>query len=160
GDVACWGLNTDGQSGAPTNNRTVGHNPVAGAPAGVTNAVAIAAGGYHTCALIVGGSVQCWGNNKEGELGVGPGGPPNSSAPVVVPGIPHAVAVTAGGFHTCIVQAGGQAFCWGLNRDGQLGANISNPLVLSPVQVQHNSTVGPLTNIIAGGGFHTCAIVR
>jgi alpha-tubulin suppressor-like RCC1 family protein len=154
GDVVCWGLNADGQSGAFTTMRTVQRHSVPY----VTNAVAIAAGGYHTCALILGGSVQCWGNNWEGELGLGAGGPQphNSSFPVVVPGITDAVAVTAGGFHTCVVKAGGQAFCWGRNGDGQLGDNTQNS---SPAPVPVLNAVGPLSNIIAAGGFHTCAIV-
>ena len=37
---------------------------------GLTSGVqAIAAGNYHTCALLVSGSVQCWGDNMYGALG-------------------------------------------------------------------------------------------
>ena len=39
--------------------------------AGVTGATSIATGGGHSCAVIAEGKVQCWGDNRDGELGNG-----------------------------------------------------------------------------------------
>jgi alpha-tubulin suppressor-like RCC1 family protein len=149
GDVVCWGRSSDGQLGTGDTSVSMG------SVKGITNAIAIAAGGFHTCALLVGGTVQCWGNNQQGQVGVATFGT-DVGTPAPVAGITEAVAVTAGGFHTCVVRAGGAASCWGLNRDGQLGGSTPFDHSSSPVAVPG---VGPLSRQIAAGGFHTCAIV-
>jgi alpha-tubulin suppressor-like RCC1 family protein len=61
----CWGDNAGGQLGdGTTTDRTV---PTA--VTGVTDAVAIAAGEYHTCAIRGVGVLNCWGSNLYGQLG-------------------------------------------------------------------------------------------
>jgi len=72
--VMCWGAGWRGQIGdGGTSGRWL-PTPVVGLSG---PAIAVAAGGYldsnngQTCALIAGGSVQCWGNNDLGQLGIG-----------------------------------------------------------------------------------------
>ena len=59
-----------GGLGDGDNGSRVSPTPVA--VVGVTNATAIAAGYFHTCAL-VSGDVKCWGFNRFGQVGVNPG---------------------------------------------------------------------------------------
>src|SRR5512137_3016820 len=69
GGVRCWGRNDEGQLGDGTLGTVVQALPVR--VAGLSDAVALAAGPVHTCALKASGSVACWGFNANGELGDG-----------------------------------------------------------------------------------------
>jgi Regulator of chromosome condensation (RCC1) repeat len=66
--VRCWGDNSNGQLGDGTT--TDRSTPVSVSSLGGT-AVAIVAGWEHTCAVLSGGSVRCWGRNYNGQLGDG-----------------------------------------------------------------------------------------
>ena len=86
------------------------------------NLVDIAAGIRHTCALSASGSISCWGENENGQLGNGEFGTNlYSTVPVRVQDITDAVAIGTGWEHTCAVHATGEVSCWGRNDDGQLG---------------------------------------
>ena len=116
------------------------------------SATAVATGENHTCALVAGGQVQCWGNGNEGELG--DNSTTNALTPVMVSGLSGAMVIAAGGNHTCALMASGQVQCWGENNYGQLGSN-STTRALTPVMV---SGLSGATAITAGIN-HTCALV-
>jgi alpha-tubulin suppressor-like RCC1 family protein len=61
------GYNADGQLGNGTTTDSSVPVPVTG----ITNATAVAAGYNDTCAVLNGGSVQCWGDNDNAQLGNG-----------------------------------------------------------------------------------------
>ena len=71
GAAASSGGVTSTSSGGTIGGATTGGSgPVGGASKGVV-AKSITAGYYHNCALLVGGRVQCWGDNSYGQLGNG-----------------------------------------------------------------------------------------
>jgi alpha-tubulin suppressor-like RCC1 family protein len=137
GAVRCWGWGDLGQlGGAVTAMCSVPGSPpfrCAMAPAEVpelTGAVQVAAGRWHTCAVLRTGAVACTGRNDEGQLGLG--GPtgamcsafPDTFACARTFGTvmaPPAQAVTVGNYHSCALMSDGTVRCWGGGYYGQIG---------------------------------------
>ncbi len=114
----------------------------------------IAAGEYHTCAIVTGGA-QCWGQNTSGQLGNN--STTDSSSAVQVVGLTAGVqALALATAHACAIVSGGVQ-CWGENvGNGQLG---NNSTVNSSVPVQVSGLTSGV-EAIAAGGDHTCALVN
>jgi alpha-tubulin suppressor-like RCC1 family protein len=149
GGVQCWGKNDLGQLGDGTYASRSTPSDVLGLTSGATQ---ISTGLNHSCALLEGGTVQCWGANSRGQLGNG-----SITSPLVptnVDGLTSDVtAIRAGGEHTCAILKDGGARCWGYNVFGQLGDG-STVNRLSPVPV-----LGLATEVadITIGRQHSCA---
>ena len=115
--------------------------------------IGISAAGGQTCALILGGAVRCWGNNKYGQLGDGTGEIRRS--PVAIHGLEQGVAkVVTGWNHTCAVMGNGEVKCWGWNYYGQLGDETKASRT-QPVNVRRLMEDAA---DIAPGWAHTCAV--
>lgn len=189
GGVKCWGNNTRGQLG---DDQTCGTGncltpiDVTGLSSGVT---AIAAGGGeagvlgHTCALLTGGGVKCWGSNQRGQLGDTTATDRYTPVDVCAVGetsLPCAALadvrnVTAAGAHTCVAidNVDKNAQCWGHRYYGRLGNGINGIqsyfLDLTPTDVcatgkwDGDTCFGgaALTDVdtIHATGPHTCAIL-
>ncbi|HTV23769.1 MAG TPA: hypothetical protein VMG12_33995 [Polyangiaceae bacterium] len=117
GRVDCWGENAAGQRGIGNTDPMIPlpEDP----PALAANATQLAIGEAHACALMTDGSIQCWGRNGQGQVGIPVadsercrGGPCQTTARTVA-GVPAAVAVAAGGTTTCAVTAAREIYCWG-----------------------------------------------
>ncbi|MBL8682233.1 MAG: hypothetical protein JNK05_23905 [Myxococcales bacterium] len=149
GEVFCWGLNERGQAGAPLSMERA---TSAFRVPNINNAVSIAAGAFHACALLADGSVRCWGNRATGALGDSMSGE-SSPTPVRVIGVEDAVSISAGNYHTCALTAGQRVFCWGNNHVGQLGLGTEEMARLEAAEVPSLRAMA-----IAAGGDDTCAI--
>lgn len=147
----CWGDNAYGQLGDASTARRPRPAVVRGLE---RNVLAVSAGFYHSCALLAGGAVQCWGDNRYGQLGNGT--TQASSTPVAVAGLASGVkALSAGQFHTCAVK-NENVLCWGDNRRGQLGDGTREPSAL-PVRVEG---LEGAVEFAGAGSWHSCAATR
>lgn len=134
GRVSCWGTDL---TMPPAGAIPTWHLRAPSEVPDLTGVTAISAGQEHICALVSGGSVRCWGDGENGQLGVDE--PRTRSgiivSPITVPGLPPASAVAAGYFHTCALLVNGRVMCWGRNGFGQPGNAWVGEAVSGPVYV-------------------------
>lgn len=149
GGVKCWGAGGYGRLGD-------GSNASSNVPLNVvdlgTQVKSIAAGGFHTCALLVDGVVKCWGWSVNGQLGNG--STFDVDGPVTVIDLDEAVAISTGSLHTCALTTAGELKCWGSNGQKQLGRSriqqSASPLVVSGL--------GDDITTISSSGSSSCAM--
>lgn len=148
GTLWCWGRSLDGQVGVGDLGSAFSEPQRVGT---ATDWAAVAAGGAHTCAVRADGTLWCWGDNLEGQLGLGTlGEGTDGGEPARVEGSWRSV-VTGDG-HTCAIDTDGALHCWGANRWGELGIGTMDP---TPVP----SRVGTEAwTVVAAGADHTCAL--
>ncbi len=188
GSVLCWGDNRLGQLGAAFDQPVVGDDET---PASLPElklsfpepVIQLAAGHAHTCALLQGGAVRCWGGVEDPDFlrdGV-EGGPdpleavlgtravafgasgfvdPLSTANVPLPEPASEISVAHGGWYACAVLDSGRLACWGDNALGQLGQGVRGglrPNVEQPI---------PLIELprrvlhVSTGPAHACAVLE
>ncbi len=145
GAVVCWG------------GYSRGVVTVSGLPTDVTSVACGAPYFDHTCVLSPTQGVKCWGSNNFGQLGNGTTTPSFTYqyAVVDVTGLPSGVtSISAGSNDTCAIVGGGQLWCWGMGRYGELGNGaFDNSSV--PVQV---SGLSAGTLAVSAGEEYSCAI--
>jgi alpha-tubulin suppressor-like RCC1 family protein len=124
GEVYCWGSNVYGQTG------TGGRDPVAEPTAIAASITATQVGAsFHACLLNDGGAAYCWGTDIQGQVGRSQT-PPSCddvlqcmvTTPTAVIGGLTFADISVGGGHSCARTATGEAYCWGGNLDGEIGA--------------------------------------
>ena len=162
GTAACWGDNHLGRLGiGATNNSYIPVAVTGGALAGKT-VTDISAGDLHTCAVLSDGTVACWGNNGNGQVGNGAIYSSLLSPVAVTSGAltgKTVIKISAGDYHTCALLSDGTAACWGWNDSGQLGNGTTTNAQLTPVAVTGVALTGKTFTNITAGTDHTCAVL-
>jgi cysteine-rich repeat protein len=166
GMIRCWGFAADGKLGYG-NLEDIGDNET---PASVETVdvggtvIQVAAGEYHTCALLEDRTVRCWGEasllgHPENVETIGDDEDPVELEPVML-GEP-VLQISAGSSHTCAVLNSNRVRCWGYGAQGQLGygdietiGDDEVPAVAPTVQV------GGLVEKVVTGQFHTCVVLE
>lgn len=145
GGVECWGENSQGQLGnGGWSSLYQTPQPTQGLNTGV---VKVFARFQSSCALLITGSMRCWGTSPLG----------NKAVPYQIVGLANSVtSATTGGTHYCAVFMK-SLVCWGSSGSGQLGNGQTTMSYPNPTQV-----FGLTQDVerVAAGNNHTCAVVR
>lgn len=109
-------------------------------------AVAIAAGDSSTCAVREDGSLVCWGENDDDQLGV-VGKNDTSPWPLVAtfPAGTKIASIVAGNDHYCAVAQAGDAYCWGRNVEGMALPMTAPEDVAPPAPLDWLEGIGALS---------------
>jgi alpha-tubulin suppressor-like RCC1 family protein len=124
GGPVCFGRSVGGSLGV---GETVGEVVSAPSALAITDAVDVALGERHGCAIDALARTHCFGVNDLGQLGVGSaaadtcGGLPCALDPVRVTDLADASVVVAGDEHTCVLLTDGLLRCFGSDALGQVG---------------------------------------
>jgi alpha-tubulin suppressor-like RCC1 family protein len=135
GDVYCWGFNGEGQIGNGSEDVNAHPTPTQVGLSGPAKQVV--AGAYHACALLMSGSVQCWGSDFQGTLG--DGGTVDEPTPVTVSGLNQVLQIAnESALATCALRATSpqSVMCWGDNGQDELGDGVSGGSSNTPQPVQ------------------------
>ena len=172
GTVWAWGYNFFGQLGAGSFDYTDRTIPVQ--VPGLTNVVAIAAGGKGSMALKNDGTVWVWGSYKLNMKGAIPisdadwnatGG---ASGPYPVPGLTNVVTISAGGdsatgvnADVCLaLTADEQLYAWGSNDWGELGQGTAGSSTSKSLPTLVSALAGKTILNMATSGYHVVALTN
>ena len=151
GEVFCWGLNAarivDAQWGGyiivPTRIPNIG-----------SPAVDIALGANVACAVVIDGSVRCWGDGRGGAMTAESFADASIRGPVTLPFVRNAVKITGGTNNFCVIDSSSLLACWGASPQGQLGLGAAGPTFAARYPLADQQVVD-----VAMSVSHTCAVL-
>jgi len=149
GSLWCWGDNGWGQLGIGNNTQ---HNTPQQVTSQGDNWSTVSVAETDACAIKTDGTLWCWGDNGDGQLGLGTFYN-QYKEPVQVGSDANWEQVSTSAYFTCAVKTTGTLWCWGYNYDYQLGIKDINSTAF-PKQVGLDTD---WAEVQAGSHYHTCA---
>jgi len=166
GSARCWGHGSSGELGDGKTGDVgdaPGELPTPDIAVGA-EVLQVGVGAEHSCALISGGTVRCWGNGVYGRLGYGDASNLLKPSGADVVGISGVKAIAPGAYHTCALGMNGSVRCWGHNGAGQLGVgsveHLGDSLNEMPPPVVKVGDLNDPVQQISGGFYHNCALLQ
>jgi len=150
--VWCWGINLDGELGTTPSG---GQQTTPIQIAGLADQTAEIDTEDATCVIKNDGTLWCWGENSDGQVGDGTlvSNHPNLGEVTTLGNT--VTTVGAIGDHTC-AMSDGKVYCWGDNDDGQLGINLGDGMDY-PLPQEITAITDTLVSFV-GGNRYTCAL--
>ncbi len=159
GAVRCWGGNDAGQLGY-AHSQAIGDNEIPTSAPELSiggPATTLAAGARHTCAVVTGGELRCWGEGIDGQLGYGNHDDVGDDEPITEAGSvdlgPQWVDAVYSGptaSSTAVRLDDNSVKCWGLGDVGQLGlgdtASAGNTQTTTPIRLPYVIKVDDTTD--------------
>jgi alpha-tubulin suppressor-like RCC1 family protein len=122
---------------------------------GLEDAIDIAAGFGHACAILRDRTVRCWGGNSFGQLGNGRVESAGRAEPDEVVGLHDVAQLALGGYFSCARLVDGSVKCWGADVEGELGDGQQSVVPVTTPRLVRGLSADVVE--ITAGGFHACA---
>lgn len=151
GTVWAWGDSAYGQTGNGSAEVEIQARPAQVVE--LTAVAAIAAGRHYSLALREDGTVWSFGNNEQGQLGVGETAAINP-IPLQAVGLEQVTAIACGDSHSLAVESDGSAWAWGDNAHGKLGVGTEDIFSFTPVPVATHRAL----RAVAAGRNHSLGL--
>jgi alpha-tubulin suppressor-like RCC1 family protein len=166
GKLMSWGANEYGELGDGKTAKSDLPVTVSDLPPTGASVMAISAGREHSLALLSNHTVMAWGDNEDGQLGIGykevkKEGETEyveiekSNVPIPVENLNEATAISAGDVSSLALLSNGTVMAWGSNLDGELGDGAFGAAAETPQAVQELTGV----SAISAGGHHNLALL-
>ena len=147
------GYNTNKQLGIGTAAQTATFTRES---TGAANWKTISAGQDHSLAINDAGELYAWGNNSNGQLGMGTSGS-SIDTPTKVNTATDWAAIVGGAFYSLILKKDGSLYAWGLNINGRLGDGTTTNRT-SPTKI--GNATDWTTIVGSSGSAHSLALKK